>query len=246
MTRRFISCAAALGVASLASGGVTPDFITITATNGLGSASTTIMTASVPFDTPTTQTWESGGTLVLDDNGTEIGRVGGGSRITMGQSGSGAFIISHALFFEASTSFDTEFTVTSGVLDFPIQSQVLGSGGMTVSDDIAGGAALTGTGGSGGNAAQIGLYTDFSLGAQTLFEEIAALSAPGAPGPQDANINFGPIMASPVQATDIQLNYSFLLTANDSASGTGVIAAVPEPATAGLLLLGGFALVRRR
>lgn len=224
-------------LAGTAFGAVSPDFVTITATNSNGSASLMIPTGAVPFDGPTTQTWISPGSISLDDGPNHVATIGGGSRVTVDNGGAG-FSIAPALFFEADAGLDTVFTVTTATVSFTVQTLVGGSAAMTLTDSGGGGAFLTG-GNDGGNSV-VGRYDDSVFGPSSLFAAVPALATASS---IDGGFPGGAVGAN---AISISMDYVFTLSGGDSASTSGVIGAIPEPGSALLLMFGGLLAARRR
>lgn len=145
------------------------------------------------------------------------------------------------LFFDVQAgNAMTTFTIASGVLSFPTitNGQAKASSAVTVTDNNGNGVTMTGLE-SGGN-----MYR-------------AAYN--GQPGTTFATLNGGPINAGawdstnnnaslgfqlvPGAVSSIWAEYSFKLSANDSASATSTFVLIPTP---GALALGGLALVALR
>ena len=116
--------------------------------------------------------------------------------------------------------------------------------GVTVTDNDANGATLTGEGAGGSffNAAYNGGTTFADLISGPFTTSVAGSNSgaqdfPAAPGA------FDPIGGT---LTDIQAQFNFTLSANDSASGTSGFFSIPTPGAATLIALGGLAGLRRR
>lgn len=141
---------------------------------------------------------------------------------------------------------DTAFNLTGSFINIGsvAGAELRATAGITVTDNNANGALLTGDGlgGTYFNAAYNGGTTFADLIAGPLAAGSASSNAssqdfPAAPGV------FSPI-ANPL--TDIQAQFNFTLSANDSASGTSGFFAVPAPGAAALLAIGGLTATRRR
>lgn len=138
----------------------------------------------------------------------------------------------------------TAFNINSGTLSFPGILGAVGtaSGGLTVTDSDANGfAASAGTGGATGVSSWAAYYN----GLTQFAEDIGPITVLNVAGSQTVPYNAGPSVI-PGVTTDIHVNFSFVLSGNDSASGTSVFSVVPEPASFMLLGLGCFAMLRRR
>jgi MYXO-CTERM domain-containing protein len=141
---------------------------------------------------------------------------------------------------------DTTFNLTASFINTGsvLDAALRATAGMTVTDNNANGATLTG-GGAGGsffNAAYNGgtTFADLVAGpfnAAPAGSNSGAQDFPAAPGAFDS-------IANPL--TDIQAQFNFTLSANDSASGTSGFFSIPTPASATLIALGGLAGLRRR
>lgn len=219
--------------------------------------------SSVIFNITATNDQGTGNVQVSSDQGSWNGDtytwIGGGINITSLSGDVIATLTSARVMYQADPQVgiifdvlagatDTQFTISSGLLSFAGISGATGvaSAGLTVTD--AGqddGALATGNGGSGGSAYQAN-YNGLAP-AGTLFAEFipsVAVSTPG--GSNSGSGSTGGFIAIPGTVSSMSAQYSFLLSADDSASGTSNFVIIPEPASLGLLLAGALALIRRR
>jgi PEP-CTERM motif len=137
----------------------------------------------------------------------------------------------------------TSFSFNSGTLGFPPFGSVIGqaSAGVTVTDTNNNGTAIVlGNGGASGTSCYSALYNGL-----TQFAELVPGASVSNPGGSNTNSgSLGPI-GVPGIVSDMQTNFHFRLSAEDSASGTSVFVLTPEPASLLLVALGAFALRRR-
>ncbi len=143
----------------------------------------------------------------------------------------------------------TTFTITSGAVSFaPIYCHGLATAAVTVTDRNGNGATATGG------------YTDgtfykamYNGGSQTFGHLIKGSISASPNASRTGTANIPPWVGIGGQVSDIQAEFKFGLSANDSASGTSnfVVMPVPEPGALANFLIGaatvsGFALRRRR
>jgi len=142
----------------------------------------------------------------------------------------------------------TNFTISSALVAFPALINPIGtaSASVTVTDQSGtGGASLTGQ-----YAGPLSYQAQYNAGANifgTLLSPATVLPA----FPHGSNTQTGsiPNTVIPGAVTSIQGIFSFTLSANDLASGTGRFSVTPEPSTFVLLAmgaLGGLGILRRR
>lgn len=141
--------------------------------------------------------------------------------------------------------FDTLFTISSGTVSFPTIVGATGrtSAGYTLTESNGDTATLTGmqTGGA--------LFSAFYNGTTTFADLLhGPFVESDAFGTQAGTDEFpaGGAFALVGDVSDISIQWDFMLTAGDQASGTGVFVVVPSPAGLSLLALGGYGLVRRK
>ncbi|GMU82702.1 MAG: PEP-CTERM sorting domain-containing protein [Phycisphaerales bacterium] len=189
-----------------------------------------------------TYTWIGGGVDITNESGDVIATLVNARFTAVADPQVGI------LFDVVAGATDTQFTISSGELSFPTITNATGvaSAGLTVTD--AGqdnGAVATGNGGSGNSAYQAN-YNGL-VPAGTMFAEFINSVVVTTPGGTNTGVGStgGFIgIANPVSSMSAQ--YSFLLSALDSASGTSNFVIIPEPASLALLALGAMALIRRR
>lgn len=141
---------------------------------------------------------------------------------------------------------DTDVTITASHIftGSIVNAALRATAGITVTDNDGDGATLIGTGPGGTmhNTVYNGgtTFTDLITGpliAGNTGSNSSSQDLPAAPGV------FMPI-ANPL--TDMQAQYNFNLSANDSASGTSGYFAIPAPASVVLLGFAGMTITRRR
>ncbi|HZW09426.1 MAG TPA: hypothetical protein VFF69_05935 [Phycisphaerales bacterium] len=141
--------------------------------------------------------------------------------------------------------FDTLFTISSSTVSFPT---IFGATGRAT-------AAATLTESDGNTATMTGMEPGGALFSANYngSNNFASLI----PGPLVENDAFGTVAATDEypdggafalvgDVSDISVQWSFLLTARDQASGTSAFVVVPTPAGVSLLALGGLGALRRR
>lgn len=141
---------------------------------------------------------------------------------------------------------DTTFNLTGSFINTGSVSngELRATAGITVTDNNANGATLTG-GGAGGS------FFNAAYNGGTTFADL--ISGPLNTAPAGSNSNSqdypaapGAFLAIANPLTDIQSQFNFTISAGDSASGTSGYFSVPAPASATLLALAGGAVLRRR
>ncbi len=251
--RMSIAAIAAL-TAGTACSQVSDPLITISASSSLGSGSVSFTSGDVGAITQ-----PNGGIVFLlfstplnivdQNNNNVIGSITQLSVVNNADSTDTPFVqdaltsIGFAAFAgDADTTFNltASFINTGSVNDAALRA----TAGVTVTDNNANGATLVG-GGAGGS------FFNAAYNGGTTFADL--VSGPFSTAPAGSNSGtqdfpaapgvFSPI-ANPL--TDIQAQFNFTLSANDSVSGTSGFFSVPTPASASLLALGGIAASRRR
>lgn len=246
--RAFLACSTAfagLGLVSVANADVSDVFFTVEAWSGSSHGSYSVMTDDVDYD-PVTQSWFwSGGGITVQD--------GSQTLVTIASASASAeqdpLLTIH--FDIQAGNTDTIVQVTSALLSFPTINNplVAASAGLTLTDsNAAGGASVDANQGSTGDLAWVAQYNGFVPGGTTFLEGIGDLAVAPADiaGSDDDNVNSGGLVPVFGAFSDMSMQYRFKLSANDSASGTSVYVAIPEPASVALLVLGGLAALRRR
>lgn len=147
----------------------------------------------------------------------------------------------------ASTSQNTNFTISSPLLSFPTLTNAEGSASAAVSvtDLLGNGATLTPMGAGAYAANYNGLIPGGSPFATLLGSPVVAAPFSTANASQDfpGGGLFVPIAGS---INDISARWQFTMSPDDLASGTGVFTVIPAPASIGLIALGGLVGGRRR
>lgn len=236
---------AALAMASVAAANtLSPDYFKITATNDEGSASAVIATGDVTYDPVNDQyQWSTPG-FTLWDGPTPVAELG---PTTLNVLSTPSVIF---LNFDVDAGLsDTVFTIQTATVNFPAianpEASVSGAINVADTDEFGGSVLLTGLNPDGPNPAKAFLAqyngtvptgTTFFAGVESLQSDTTATSGP-----------FG-LPLSPIgePLTDFSMQFSFTLSATDNATGNAVYRVIPEPATAGLMLLAGGLLGRRR
>ncbi|MEP0843663.1 MAG: PEP-CTERM sorting domain-containing protein, partial [Phycisphaerae bacterium] len=138
----------------------------------------------------------------------------------------------------------TTFTITTAVLGFaPINNPLaFATAAITVTDNDHDGAMTTGLQ-PGGKAYQARINAGVPWA--NLVDMVMSPPDDSATGSERRPTPSGREMIAGL-VSSIQTEFKFTLTANDSASGTSRFDVIPEPATLGLLVAGGLALLRRR
>lgn len=189
-----------------------------------------------------TYTWMGGGVDITNETGDVIATLMNARFVAIADPQVGI------LFDVVAGATDTQFTISSGELSFPTIFGATGvaSAGLTVTD--AGqdnGALATGNGGSGNSAYQAN-YNGL-IPAGTIFAEFIRSVVVSTPGGTETGVgSTGGFLNIPDPVSSMSAQYSFLLSALDSASGTSNFVVIPEPASLALLVIGATALIRRR
>jgi hypothetical protein len=144
---------------------------------------------------------------------------------------------------------NTAFSISSALVAFPslTNPQASATAAITVTDNGTNGGTATGT--FPGVKSYEATYNGGSLFADLVSPVIAPPGSSGI-GSERFPVPIGSTIAIPGSVTSMAAEFSFVLTANDSASGTSNFTIiVPEPSSILLALAGGVALmfaVRRR
>ena len=141
--------------------------------------------------------------------------------------------------------FDTTFTITSATLTFDTITDAEGrtSGGITLTESNGDTALLTGLQ-AGGTL----FHADYNSGSTFANLLTGPFSEGDAFGTTSATDEFpaGGAFAPMGDVSDISVEWSFELSANDQASGTSVFVVIPTPASFALIAIGGLVAGRRR
>jgi len=186
--------------------------------------------------------WSAGGIDLQDEDGDIIGTLGSASIMMMAD----PIVV---VFFDVQAgAADTLFTFGSGLLSFPAIGGATGSAttAMTLNDaDGDGSAALDGAGGSSGGMSWQANYNGLAPAGTIFAEFVPGMSVVGPDLHDEASASTGGFQPIPGSISSMSVAYNFVLSAEDSASGTSAFVVVPEPASL-LLLIGGLLAIRRR
>jgi len=236
---RLALVAVGLTATTAAQANLSPVIFSVTASNANGSGTYEVAYDPGLDDPSGFYFWSQLGPVTITDsnNGNEIATVELANFSAFGEPAVGLGFTVQAL------GAATNFAINSGVLSFaPVTNQLaVASGGLTATDsDTNSFASLVGNIGSSGNHAFVAAYNGGSI----FGEDVPPLLVNNPAGGDSDNFNTGnQIIGGAVSSMQIQ--FGFVLSGNDSASGTAAFYLVPEPTTFVLLGL-GFALIRRR
>ena len=243
---RFSVRALAVGAAVLGSVSAFADIsnviFSITATSSEGTASWNATIDQGSWVAPGVFQWSTAGVDLMDGDGDIIASLGA-TNLTMVQDP----VVALGFHIQAGAA-DTLFTFGSGLLGFPGINGATGyaSTGITLTDsDGDGSTSMVGAGGAAGTNCWQANYNGLAP-AGTIFAEFLPGLSVAVPGDSEtSDANTGAFLPIPGTVSAMSVAYNFVLSANDSASGTSVFNVVPEPATLALLA-GGLLLIRRR
>jgi len=240
-TLGILAVGSSLLAASMAVADVSDPYLRIEASSSLGTAVLDVASSEASYD-PETHTWSWSDSGVQMWDGANL--IASWDSITLNYQQDPVIFLN---FVTMAGGAPTTVTITSGLLSFPALNNPDGvaSAGFTLTDsDTSGSANLNGNTGTGADLAFLTHYNGFVPSGTTFAEAIDEIIVNQAGNSNSENFNTGFVpIAGPV--SDMSMQISFALSANDSASGTSVFAIVPEPA--GVLLLAfGAALIRRR
>jgi hypothetical protein len=140
---------------------------------------------------------------------------------------------------------DTTFTITSAMVAFPgiTNPQAIASAALTLTD----GNAWPGNGGFVNVTAPNAGIFQATYNSGTVFQDLISSVALDGPGSTSTSAASG-LLTIPGVVTDIQSEFSFILSAYDRASGTSRFEVVPEPTSFAVGLMGfvGLVTLRRR
>lgn len=241
---RILGAVAALAVGSSIHASMIGPIFTIQASNAQGSTTMGLDASLFQFQSTRsndTQRW------VL----TEPVEITNGSGQTLGTLTNASFLLVGAQsvsesFAVTAGGSDTMFSFATALLSFPTidPAEATASAGISFTDNDGDGVALT-----GGNSTGHFFRAGYNGGiAGTIYADLLSPLSDGPFGTDTENDSTGPFALVGVGVSDIQTQFKFTVSANDSAAGTGVFAVepfVPSPG-AGMLVLAGFAAAGRR
>jgi len=238
----------ALAVTSALAGGpafadISWNVFTIEATNSQGTASFSGTYDQGSWIAPDVYRWDGNGVQLQDGDGDTIATLDSGTFLAVGDP------IVNLLFHVTAGAADTVFSITSGLLSFPaiVDGEGTASVGMTLTDSGQDtGADLDGLGGPSLARAYQANFNGFAPGGTNFAEFIPGLTTVVPGGSTSGSDGTGGFLPIPGAVTSMSANFTFLLTANDSASATSTFnIRVPEPASV-MLVLAGIVAFRRR
>ncbi len=238
---RAIAVGAAVLGAATANADISNVIFSITATNSQGTA-TWQATADQGSWNGDQYTWSGGGVDLVDGDGDIIGTLGTTSIMMI------ADPVVTVIFDVQAGAADTLFSFGSGLLSFPAIAGATGSAttGITLTDsDLDGSANLTGAGGASGGSSWQANYNGLAPAGTVFAEFIPGLSVVSPNITSTGNGNTGGFQPIPGLVSSMSVAYNFVLSAEDSASGTSAFVIIPEPSSI-LLVIGGLFAIRRR
>ncbi len=243
--QRMREIALATGVVALAGvatawGDIGDPVLTFEASNAMGNGSVVINQDD--------GAWDGDSWFWMAFEPIKIYTDGGDLIVTLDQ-GSAFFQQAHPViglgFAVLAEDFDTTFTITSTTLTFDTIFDAEGrtSGGMTLTESNGDTALLTGLQ-AGGTL----FHADYNSGSTFANLLTGPFSEGDAFGTTSATDEFpaGGAFAPMGDVSDISVEWSFELSANDQASGTSVFVVIPTPASFALIAIGGLVAGRRR
>lgn len=247
MNRFFASSIVVLSLAAGVQADLTA-FCTVTASSSAGTASWTSHATPV-FDADGNATWNwtpaSGASMTDPTTSNQVGVIRWLSTQYV------ADPVVNLNFAVTAGGVDTLFTITSGLLGFAVIPAAEGraTAAMTLTESDENGSGYTiGSYGPGINS-YVAAYNGIIPAATPFAFLVRNLTVAGSTTSDSDNASFPLVGYTPMGAvSSMQTQFSFLLSANDQASGTSsfVVRAIPTPGAAALLGLGTLALGRRR
>lgn len=206
---------------------------TVEVSSSLGSGVLEVTQSMGIFNADFTQfMWMLPGQVAIMDGPTVIATLTGGNVF---YDGDPAIAMGFSI---AAGNADTSVSISSGTLGVGLSDPAaIASAGLTLTDGDSNGSALTGQQAGGGS------YRASYNGSTTTFLEAVGALATGSGGTDSADDSAAGGIAGLV--TDMNSSFSFMLSANDQASGTSSYSIVPAPAAL-TVLAGGLVLGRRR
>ena len=230
------SLAVAAG-ASMASAGLSEVVFHIEANDGNGNSDTWRVNYNVDAWTGDRYNYTLPDEIVLSNGAVEIARL---TDVTL------TYVEDpqvHLSFSVTAGGAATNFTISSAVLSFPSISPAVGqaTASLTVTD-LGGGAGASASSASG--SIYEAYYNGASVFASLLTSPVTApASGMNLVSESSPMAGFSPIAGAVV---DMSAQYSFTLSANDSATGTSTWIVVPSPAAAAMFSFAGVLGIARR
>ncbi len=232
------------GVAGLAAANASADVaLTI-------QASSTFGTGSFEVSTDDGMTLPDGTFIWVLNSPVDIVDTGSGATVASVLFGSIMFTtsgnVSHSFVVQAGNA-DTNFTLGSGVVSTPTIANPLGraSAGITLTDTNGNGANLTGM--QAGGTMYEAYYDAGAVFANLIGGPFGFGTAFGSQATSDEYpAGAGNFAAFAGPLSEMGIEWSFGLTANDSAGGTSVFVVIPTPAAGVTMLVGAGLLSGRR
>ena len=190
---------------------------------------------SVGFD-PVTDTW------TWTTTGVSLGDVATLNQANLTIVGDPRITLGFALTAGAA---DTTITISSAVLSFTpmVNPDGAATAGMTLTESTGDTATLTGLGGNNGSA----YVATYNTPPGTIFAEyIQYMYQPDDWASISLSDGTGGLIPIADTVSNMQAQFSFLLTAGDQASATSNFLIIPEPASFALLAACGVLVLRRR
>jgi hypothetical protein len=230
--RISVSALAVAAGASIASADLSPVVFRIEATNSVGTGAWQVALDPANFGADGTYRYALPGDIQIMSDGQEVATLTD-VQLTYVQDPQ-----VNMTFSVQSGGTATSFTITSGLLSFPGINPATGraSAGVTVTDLGGNGASMSNPGGFLYRADYNGLVPGGTNFASLLSSPVSAgaFSTNSVSDSNPAGPGFDPIAGTVV---DMSAQFSFTLSANDSASGTSTWIVIPSPGAAGILAL---------
>ncbi|GJM19448.1 MAG: hypothetical protein DHS20C14_16610 [Phycisphaeraceae bacterium] len=255
---RTTATVACLGLATSVSSAVTlpTNVISVSASAG-GQSGTVDIDISNAIVVGDALQWVATSDISILDGGDVVATIQKDTSIIMGflpTAPTGDASIRMTFFVQANTVADTVFSISSGALTnlAYTNADALATGGITVTDSNNNGAEVRALNAGGTRFANFGYnagltFADLIDGSVVGDADVGNITTVAGGSLADAENSAAPGVFLPIgPVTEMEINYSFELTAGDQASGTAFFIVFPTPASAALLGLGGLVAVRRR
>lgn len=216
------------------------NFITVTATNASGTGSWSVpIPDGWKFPEDGTFDWELANPVQIR-NATNTATVATIDSMSMNLVEDPQVLLN---FATTAGPFATNFTFTSPLLAFApiVNPDAFATAGLTVTDNADDGATLTGL--FPGSKAYRAIYNT-NIDWAYLVSPVVAAAEGTALGTERQPLVGRTTIAAAV--SNISSEFSFTLTANDSASGTSRFDIIPEPGSLTMIAMSGLLLFRRR